>query len=359
MSRKHFSWLLITTLVVAAVVLLVPGKTGKESSFETSRLLPDLQDQVNDLAWLRFTAAGGEIVATLQRAEEQWRVGEAHGYPADWERLRKLLADLAQAEIIEPKTSNPQYYDRLGVQDVSLADASGIRIDFSEGSGLPALIVGETAQGRSGHYVRLDGAEQSALIDREFDIPENAEGWLEQNIVDIADAEVVQVDITHGDGERLQVRKAAADDEDFQLQSMPEGREIRSAWALNSLAGGLSALSLEAVSPAADLDWSAAVRYALVTADGLRIDAQLLRPVAAGEEGAAGGGHWIRLEAGLYQTALESGVTAPEDPSDTNSSAEEINRRVSGWAYRIPEYKYDTMTKRMEDVLKTVDSAES
>ena len=359
MSRKHFSWLLITTLVVAAVVLLMPGKTGRESSFEKARLLPDLEARVNDVAWLRFTAAGGETVATLQRTGDQWRVDEAHGYPADWERLRKLLSDLAQAEIIEAKTSNPQYYDRLGVQDVSLPDASGIRIGFSEESGLPALIVGKTAQGRSGHYVRLDGAEQSALTDREFDMPESAEGWLEQDIVDIADAEVVQIDITHGDGERIRARKASADDEDFQLQGIPEGREIRSAWAVNSLAGGLSALTLEAVSPAGDFDWSAAVRYALVTADGLRIDAQLLSLDATGDQGEAESEHWMRLEAGLYQTALESAVTVSEDPSDTNDRAGKINQRVSGWAYRIPKYKYDTMTKRMEDVLKTVDSAES
>jgi hypothetical protein len=25
---------------------------------------------------------------------------------------------------------------------------------------------------------------------------------------------------------------------------------------------------------------------------------------------------------------------------------------VSGWAYRIPKYKYDSMSKRMEDLLQ-------
>ena len=36
MSRKHFSWLLFVTFVVAGLVLMMPGKTSKESSIEQS-----------------------------------------------------------------------------------------------------------------------------------------------------------------------------------------------------------------------------------------------------------------------------------------------------------------------------------
>jgi hypothetical protein len=32
--------------------------------------------------------------------------------------------------------------------------------------------------------------------------------------------------------------------------------------------------------------------------------------------------------------------------------AAEINTRVSGWAYRIPKYKFDSMSKRMGDLLQ-------
>jgi hypothetical protein len=110
MSRRHFSLLLVLTVVVAVLVLLIPGKTGKESEFEQSRLLPGLQEQVNDLDWLQFSGAGATTIATLQRSEGAWRVAEADGYPADWERLRTLLADLARAEIVEAKTANPDYY---------------------------------------------------------------------------------------------------------------------------------------------------------------------------------------------------------------------------------------------------------
>lgn len=387
MSRRHFSLLLVLTVVVAVLVLLIPGKTGKESDFEQSRLLPGLQEQVNDLDWLQFSGAGETTIATLQRSEDAWRVAEADGYPADWERLRALLADLARAEIVEAKTANPDYYDRLGVEDVSRPEAGGTRIAFPAGSGLPAVIVGKRAQGRDGQYVRLEGTAASALVDRELDLPSSASDWLEQDIIDISDSEVVEVEIVHADGEKVAATKASADDEDFQLQGIPEGREIRSAWTVNSLANSLSEMTLEGVAREDAVDWSEATRFGLVTADGLRVDVKLAAqpPADAGESDAAGETgdatreHWIRLQASLYQTAVGSAVEAAEEdqategdeamqeqakeeaaadePPAADARAREINQRVGGWAYRIPQYKFDSMNKRMEDLLLAADDA--
>jgi hypothetical protein len=376
--------LLVLTVVVAVLVLLIPGKTGKESEFEQSRLLPGLQEQVNDLDWLQFSGAGATTIATLQRSEGAWRVAEADGYPADWERLRTLLADLARAEIVEAKTANPDYYDRLGVEDIGQPEAGGTRIAFPAGSGLPAVIVGKRAQGRAGQYVRLEGTAASALVDRELDLPSSASDWLDKDIVDISDSEVVEVEIGHADGERVAAAKASADDEDFQLQEIPEGREIRSAWTVNSLANSLSAMTLEAVAREDAVDWSGATRFGLVTADGLRVDVDLAAqpPADAGEAddeaGDADREYWIRLQASLYRTAVGRAVEAPEaegteqegsgeeaptdeQPADeqpvdeTEARAREINQRVSGWAYRIPQYKFDAMNKRMEDLLLALD----
>jgi len=363
MSRKHFSLLLAVTLVVAVMVLLLPGKTSRKSDVEKTHLLPALQEQVNDLDWLRFTGAGGSVIATLVRGDGTWRVEEVHDYHADWNQLRTLLADLARAEIVEPKTANPVYYARLGVEDVSQTDATGVMLEFAAASGVPALVIGNRAQGRDGHYVRLKDAADSLLIDRSLEVPREAMGWLDQNIVHIADTEVVEVEIVHADGERIVARKTSADDENFVLQDIPEGREIQSDWAVDSLANGLASLTFEAVVPADGLDWSDATRFGLVTADGLRIDAELFgvgaKAAAVGENEQADLEYWIRLQAGLYQTAVDSGVTPPQDADETVQRADTINNRVGGWAYRIPKYKFDAMTKHMADLLRATDSPES
>jgi len=360
MSRKHFSLLLVITLVVAALVLLVPGKTSRQSEVEKSRLLPGLQEQVNQLDWLRIVGPGGKTIATLTRGEGYWQVEEVFGYRADWPRLKVLLGDLAQAEIVERKTANPDYYGRLGVQDISQADAGGVMIEFSEASGLPSLIVGNRLQGRDGHYVRLQGSADSYLIDRSLEVSTDRLSWLDKSIVHVADNEVVEVRITHADGEQVLATKASADDEDFSLQNIPEGREIQSAWAVNSLANGLASLSLEAVAPESEIDWTGATRFALITADGLQIEADLAATPDQEENDSGDVEYWIRLSASLYQTALDIAVTPPEEgENETAKRAESINQRVEGWAYRIPKYKFDGMTKRMEDLLKTPEPPEN
>jgi len=358
MSRKHFSLLLGVTLVVALLVLLMPGKTGRESEVEKSRLLPGLQEQVNQLDWLRITGPGDAVIVTLSRGEGHWRVDEVNGYRADWEQLKTMLTDLTQAEVAELKTDNPDYYGRLGVADVSQPDAGGVMIEFPESSGLPALIVGNRAQGRDGNYVRLRDAAQSVLIDRSLEVARDRMSWLEQEIIHIAEGEVVEVEVLHPDGERVLARKTSADDEDFVLQDIPEGREVQSAWSVNSLANGLASLNLEAVVPDSDIDWTNAVRFGVITADGLKVEAGLVAVESQGEAESTETAHWIRLQASLYQTALESAVTLPEeDRGETSQRAESINQRVVGWAYRIPKYKYDAMSKRMEQLLKSPDAA--
>ncbi len=358
MSRKHFSLLLAITVIVAVLVLLLPGRTGRESHVEKSPLLPELQPQVNELDWLRVTGAGGETIVTLRRGDDFWRVEEARGYRADWSQLKILLTDLAQAEVVERKTANPDYYERLGVEDVSEPTAAGVMVEFDKATGLPAVVIGNRAGKPDGHYVRLQGAAESFLIDRSLEVPKDRAAWLDSSIIHIADSEVVAVEIVHPDGERVVARKTSADDENFALQEIPEGREIQSAWTVNSLANGLASLTLEEVVPDSDIDWGDTTHFGIVTADGLRVDADL-RAVAAGDEGQADSAYWIRLQASLYQTALDGGVESSEDSSQTTERAATVNRRVSGWAYRIPKYKFDGMTKRMGDLLKAVDASDA
>jgi hypothetical protein len=361
MSKKHFSWLLLLTIAVAALVLVMPSKTGNESSIEQVVFLPGAAAKINDIDWLRLTSAGGVTTATLRREGAAWVVEEASGYRADWERLKTLLSGLVQAQVIETKTARPEYYPRLGVEDVSSSEASGVMVEFSADSGLPALIIGKGASGRNGQYARLQDSAESALIDRRLDVSSKRSDWLDKDVVDISDAEVVEVVINHPDGESIKALKASADDENFQLQEIPEGKEIKSDWNVNSLAGALAALSLESVAPDSGFDWNDVTRFRLLTADGLLLELELLVIEDGAEaevtEESGEGEYWLRLSAGLHVTAIESGVEASGDSAETRDRAEAINSRVSGWAYRIPKHKFELMTKRKGDLLKPAESS--
>jgi len=328
MSKRHFSYLLLVAIVVTIAVLLVPSKTGRQAEHEAGPFLPQLAERINDISVVRLSTMGGAEVVTLERVNSAWVVQESSAYPADWSVLKPLLADLSQAVVVEVKTSNPEYYHRLGVEDPDLEDSVSKLIEFPGDESLPGVIVGNSAQGRDGQYLRLQGEARSVLVDRDITLPLNSAAWLSREIVDVADSDVVSVSISHPDGGRVAIERESADVTDFTLLDIPEGREAASAWSVNQLASVLSGLELDGVSPAEEHDWSNAGELQLVTSDGLQVVVLMIEE----DEN-----RWIRVEA--------SGSDA----------ADPINERVNGWAYRIPLYKYDAMNKRMDDVLAAVE----
>jgi len=384
MSRKHFSWLLALTLVVGAVILLMPARTGHESGFEVRPLIAGMDSWVNDVSRVRIVKAGNQTVATLSRGDRGWVVEEAESYAADWAKLKALLAALAQARIIELKTTNPDYFDRLGLKDVTDDSSTAMMIEVGEGEHQAAVLVGHTAQNRDGQYVRLPNDNQALLVDKTMQVATETRDWLHRDIVDVPESEVVEVNITHPDGEQVSVRKTSAEDQDFTLQDLPEGREIQSSWSVNALGGSLSGLVLDEVTADRNIDWSQATHLRLLTADGIEYGADVAE---SGEK------TWIRLEASLHPPRDEavasdekgrepeqgtepaqakapaSGEAEAEgsamaepaaDGAGKKESAEKertervasINSRVNGWAYAIPQFKAQVMQKRLEDLLK-------
>ncbi len=332
MSKRHFSILLVITALVALAVFLVPSRTGRDASIESTLFIPRLNEVVNDLALVRISSNGGAETVTLERSERGWVVRESYDYPADWSVLRPLLADLSQAEVVEEKTANPEFYHRLGVEDPMQEGADSRLIEFPGNEALPAVIVGNRAQGREGQYLRLQDEARSVLVDRAITLPLAASGWLESEIVDISDDDVLSVTIRHADGEQILVQRDSTEVTDFTLVNRPEGRETRSAWTINQLASVLSGLTLDAVVPMTDVAWEDAIELTMQTEAGLEVRAWL----TADEEH-----RWLRLEA--------SGSEA----------AEAISQRAEGWAYQIPLYKFDAVNKRMEDLLAEEDGESS
>ena len=153
----------------------------------------------------------------------------------------------------------------------------------------------------------------------------------------------------------MSIVRASADEENFQLQGIPDGREIKSDWSVNALAGALSDLSLDAVSLQDELDFENSTRMSVLTADGLLVEASLLELPAAQEGGESE--HWIALEAGLYTTALGEGAESVDDDGETRVRAEVINERVKGWAYRIPLYKFNAINIQKEDLLSPTEES--
>lgn len=355
--KRSFFYLAVLTLVALAVVVFVgPEKGPSEKSGVDNLLLAGVADRINDVNQVEIITGGDETVATLEKIAGAWQVGQMGGYRADWSKLQALLAALAQARIIESKTDKPELYERLGVEDITIEGADSVLVRLSFGDQTTGVLIGHRAQGRQGQYVRLQDVAGSALVDRQFEVPRQTIDWADSRIIDVNSSEVAEVEIIHPSSERVWVMRISADQTDFDLAGIPPGREIKNSWAVNSLGSVFTMLNMETVRPDSSVDWKDAVKMRVLMFSGMEILADL---VNRGDE------YLLRLHASHPSANVlrdNNGDTRAQQEiekqaaNDIAKMVEDINQKVSGWAYGISKQKFEVMVKKPEDLLKPLAS---
>jgi hypothetical protein len=354
--------ILAAALVVLVVLVVAGQRTSTGPAGAGDVLVPDLEAALGDIDRVTIVRANNETVATLEKRPESWVVADKNGYVANAAKLRQALTALAEARVLEQKTSTPELYGRIGVQDVTAADAGGISLALSApGLTLPTIILGN-AEGSRYRYARRAGEAQSFLIDRNPDVPRAAAQWLDSVIVDVRGERVREVTITHADGEVVRISKASAELANFDVAGVPEGRELSYPGVANTVGNALRELNLEDVEQAAAAAAAAAEQATVVeyrTFDGLVVR---ITGVERNDES------WISLEASAdpAQAAPAAAPAAPAEgaaasaaapAADPAAEAARINAKVGGWRYKIASFQYDQMTRRMADLLKAPPAA--
>ena len=378
---------LAAALVVLGAVALIAQYDPQPPAPGGGLLLPDLGEDLDRVTRVSVVGAGSAPVATLVRGEDgSWSVAEKDGYPADTEKVRQTLISLAEARIVEPKTANPDFYDRLGVEGVEDEAAGGVAVTLT-GADMPVnVIVGDT-EGTSQVYVRQADQAQSFLVDRNPDVGNETTDWLATEILAIPGDRMARVTVTHPDGEVVSVSKADSEQSNFELEEIPPGRELQYASVANVMGNVLSSLNLQDVEPRTDTDEPVTVTE-FVTFDGLAITAESVEredeawvafraeyrapeeepepeDEPAQEEPAANASDeagddvdavtddtevaTFEAEAdGTDATAVEGEIGS----TDAAAEALDLDRRLSPWRYRIASFQFDQMTRRLDDLLR-------
>lgn len=365
MSTRALFIVAVAAVLLAGLALYGHNRSATSGGPGGSLFLPDLQGELDDVDQVRIQKAGQEVVATLKRSDNGWVVDEKGGYPADVAKISKALLDLAQAKIVEQKTSDPAYYDRLGVEPVTEDTASGTAVSVSGPDNPPAAIILGGTEGDY-RYARLADQARSYLLDKNPEVPRETADWLDPEILDVAGNRVRQVTIRHADGETLTISKEDAAQKNFTVADVPDGRELLYPGVADVIGNSLRELKLQDVAAVGDTDEAPQVTTEFRTFDGLVVTAK-------GYD--RDDSSWLTFTASVDPDSLPkdtdqaagnsdggAGEPAKSDPDEADSDnkaaadiqaeADTINARVAGWLYQIPSYQYDQMTRHMADLLK-------
>jgi hypothetical protein len=376
MTPRAVLVLAVVTVVAASAAVWVtlqqpaagPVQIGDEPAF------PALREQPDAVAKVIITSPEGNF--TLTRTADRWVAADRHGYPVAADKLRQLIVQLADMRLIEAKTSRPERYARLEVEDVADGASSRlIRLEDADGTVLAEAIVGKqrqrlTGAEPSGTYLRRPGEAQSWLASGGIDLDEQVQDWLEEEIVALDGERVRRMEISPPSGDGYAVVRESPNAQ-LRLDGLAEGEKPKQDANLNQLLGALAAVRLEDVRPVGEIDWpdeQHTVRA--VTFDGVELTLQL---ATLDDQ------HWLRVDAATLnqpeggqatpaeQSAGEQSQQAGEQTQQAGAEAEEqakgqaaeeqtakeqaeaIEARTDGWAYQVSDSLFERLTKRRAD----------
>ena len=347
MTRRSLIILGGVAAALLAILLLARLDFSSDDSLGVLHA-PGLADRLDELESLRVTGAGNEVIATIERSGRGWGVAEKGGHPVDFERFRGALSALSEARRVERKTALAEFHPRIGVEDVSAADAGGYLFELGYGGSHPedGFIVGNRA-GTGMIYIRTAGEDQSWMVSADLSVSEETRDWVDRDIIDLGSGEVSRVALERREGDRLEIAKQDRNDINFTPRDIPEGRELSYGSVANSIASALANVEANDVRPAAEVaDLPQAVLALYQTFDGLELELDVREEPPAGPEegGESGAGdadprYWVLFDA-----------RPAEDTA--GERAGELNAALAGWAYELPRYKSDQWFRKMDDLLK-------
>ena len=216
-ARSGIILFVLGLAVLAAGWVFGPGSVATErmTVARGTVMFPGLPARLGDAA--RIEIAKGPKRLTLVRTgsgkDAAWGAAQHDGYRVLPAKVHALLVSLAELRLLEPRTSNPTLYGRLGLADpakpsgAAAADqATTVRVLGANGKAIVAVDLGHhRATQRQGGgdsvatlYVRRPEQARTWLASGNIDVDPDAQDWLDRDIMNVEGPRVVQVTTTRG-----------------------------------------------------------------------------------------------------------------------------------------------------------------
>jgi hypothetical protein len=381
MKAKTLGILAGITIVVIVVAVFLNQETTKPLSQGRGLVCPELMAKINDVTELTIESMDETI--TLVRQENRWGVKEKDHYPAALDKVKGALVGMAELRFREPKTRNPDLYEKLGLQDQtnegSRTTLFTIRTNHTQEAA--KLLIGDQrpAKGNpslSEIYVRKPDDPQIWLVTGKLPLERTVTEWLDKDILDLAGTRVHRVRVMHPGGEILTIQKKSPDDLDFDVADMPKGYKIQSQFNVNHVVTTLAKLTMDDVKKEEtnDSEGKPGVKAVLETFDGLQVTVQTITKdeTVYGKVSAKFDPSLVykveepegpaEKEDQSQEKKAEASKTGPSKTSDPPKpkiqTAEEVkeeaiamNKKLSGWIFELPKFKVDNFSKKKEDLI--------
>lgn len=388
MNAKKLTWLVAAALLLAVLVWLSEGGSGREGGPAARQLLGTVNGE--DVA--RIKLQQGSKIVDLELREAEWVVPARNGYRADSNKVRALLLKLFDLSVNQRVTDLPESFEELGVADDSHTKGFGrVALLDDGGKELGALALGgqRTARPRAdgagagnGQFVRRVGENDTYLINQLLTLVVEPKDWLNSELVNVGQSRVRQVrqfKIEAGQETPLFTitRRSpyrAGDVPQYDLEGAA-GAELQDT-VLTQVASGLENARLQDVLSAEEAKETVFDRrteyatqsglvysvFSAAEANGrnlvkleVRFDPELGRQIEA-EAAAEAAAQSAAAASSAQSEGASSSSSAPAAPSKpqiaTAAEAATLTAGYTPWVYDVAQFQAERFRRSREDLIK-------
>jgi hypothetical protein len=317
--------LLITALIILAVIsYFVLQNNHANNTSEAQLLVPELGNLINEVDGIEIKKNDKSI--HLSKSDGIWRIAEADGYMADTNKIANLLLGLRKFTLKEKKTNNPDNYHRLDLAETGENAAAIIKLKNAD-SQFADISIGKQAQRSQGTYVRKNDDPQTWLSQGEINLDMDSSNWIVTSILDIESHNIKSVSFSPSESVAFNINKLTPDDQNFVLDNIPQGMQIKADTDINSLASGLQKLSIDSVlkiMDTIDVPKVNTITYQLFSGMTYQLD--------------------LYNEGDQYMLTVElKNIT-----DDT-----QFDKQLENWLFVMPKYKFEALNKSLDQLIET------
>ena len=342
-------------VAIGAAVYFYSFNQNQSVTLGSSFLVPNLTQNMNSISKFTVHEAEGRLLSSISKSEKGWVVDNRAAYPANLKTVRQVFTALAEAKLVEAKTSNSDNYTKLGVEDVDKQDAQGVLVSI-DGLSSPANIIfgNDGSSGKNTQYIRNQGEEQSWLINKKINFRRDTTDWLEKNLIDIPPERIKAIQIKHPDGTEIKINNTGNAAYEFALDAtVPEGKKISDS-EIYQVANALSSLQLRDVISYDILNKEEIEPIVSIfkTFDGLTITstsyASDIEPYFTLDVQFNASDVDESVNVASEENTSSSDAALVSDPKAAEELANRANSKLSGWAYLFPTITKNALTKKLD-----------
>lgn len=325
--------------IMAAIWIMFGEDPTREQGARGELTFAGLSERINEAA--SITISAGDASVTLTKEADIWRVGERTDFPADEAKVRTFLRGFALSERREPKTANPDRFNRLGLG----AGATSVTLTDDTDGRLLSVQVGTRKQNNSGRsltYVFQETDTRAWLVSGLAEMNTDPVDWLNKDILNINEQRFASIMVN----DALLVR--ALGEAEYVLQGTGDS-EAAPAWKRAEVARAVAVMRAEDVEHVANPLSDPTGQVVAKTHDGLVLTLTLYDYRDAA---------WVQIAATFDASLRDSGAAGElvGAPVDGALEAANINARTNGWLFKISDMDADKLKQRKPDFVETTET---